>query len=143
MSQQEIVGSILEVVDELKHKITDGEYLKICAGLQKLVLKKEDIPISNRSNDILYRPALIDDVFTLSNLSRYHQITIRDSRSEYWMEMSLRRCCLVRTIKGTLCYNHLQMGGKCGVHKKDKFIRLTEAEYRYECQELNRILEEN
>ena len=32
------------------------------------------------------------------------------------------------------------MGGKCGVHKKDKFIRLTEAQYRFECQELNRIL---
>ena len=110
MSQQEIVGSILEVVDELKHKITDGEYLKICAGLQKLVVKVEE-PINPYSE--------------LINLVRYRRS----------IPMYYGHTCLVRMNNGNLCTNPSSIiTGKCGVHKKDKFIKVSEDEYVLELQ---------
>jgi hypothetical protein len=91
MSQQEIVGSILEVVDELKHKITDGEYLKICAGLQKLVVRHRRDEIRRRID-----PSYDDHI------------------------------CLVRMRNGNLCTNPANIiNGKCGVHIKDKFIKVS------------------
>ena len=107
MSQQEIVESILEVVDELKHKITDGEYLKICAGLQKLVIKGEEQinPYSEIINSIRYR----------RNEIRRYEHRIDDNR-----------VCLVRMNNGKLCTNPSSIiTGKCGVHKKDKFIKVS------------------
>jgi hypothetical protein len=115
MSQQEIVGSILEVVDELKHKITDGEYLKICAGLQKLVLKGEE---------------QVNPYSEIINLVRYRRRSIEPSYDDHM--------CLVRMRNGKLCTNPSSIiTGKCGVHKKDKFIKVSIEEYHMSNNNVN------
>ena len=133
MSQQEIVGSILEVVDDLKHKITDGEYLKICAGLQKLVLKGNNNDTNNVSDISYLRIPYINIEFL---------IKIRSPTGNYMIDETYRTKCLVKMISNhRLCTNRSKLdNGKCGVHRSDRCERISEVRYRSECQELISML---
>ena len=187
-----------DLLDSIKDKISDGDYLKICNMMQKLVVKVKG---NNDITDISERAsaqhaeasasASIARVAALSCSLPQQQIgqcqylmcpgcrvtvekvdghdtitclcgavfkftptitTINDEvptgvligrdrpdtnpnpnprLSSYNPPLSYNPtlCNVIMATNGKICHSHGHTNGKCGVHKRDKFIRLTQEEY--------------